>query len=54
MTIRSQDYAYLADHAYDRRGDLARLVDKDVEIGGVSYRVLAYSDRPSGYQGAIY
>lgn len=54
MTMRSQDYAHLADHSYDRQGNLARLVNQTVDIGGVQYRVLAHSDRPSGYQGTIY
>lgn len=59
MSITSQEYARLADHSYgrDERGnavDLGALVGKSTVIGGVEYRVLAYSDRPSGYQGAVY
>lgn len=54
MTLRSQDCAYLADHCYDRKGDLAQLVNQKIELGGVEYKVLAYANKPSGYQGAIY
>lgn len=59
MTITSQQYAYLADHSYgrDERGntvDLKALEGKVAVIGGVKYEVLAYVDRPSGYQGAVY
>lgn len=59
MTITSQQYAYLADHSYgrDENGnavDLGALVGKSTVIGGDEYRVLAYADKPSGYQGAVY
>jgi hypothetical protein len=54
MTLRSQDYAELAEHSYDRKGDLAHLVNQTVTLGGVEYRILAHADRPSGYQGTIY
>jgi len=59
MTIGTQQYAYLADHSYgrDKHGaavDLQSLVGKVTEIGGLEYKVLAYSDKPSGYQGAVY
>lgn len=59
MTLSSQQYAALADHSYGRdqqgnRVDLASLVGKSTVIDGVSYRVLAHVDRPSGYQGTIY
>lgn len=59
MTLRSQDYAHLANHCYgrDERGhpvDLKSLVGKPTVIGGVEYKVLAYADKPSGYQGVIY
>lgn len=59
MTISSQEYARLADHSYgrDENGnavDLQVLVGKQTVIGGVKYEVLAYSDEPSGYQGAVY
>ena len=59
MTIDSQQYAALADHSYgrDRHGnavDLAALVGKATRIEGVDYKVLAHSDKPSGYQGTVY
>ena len=59
MTMTSQQYALLADHSYgrDEHGnavDLSALVGKSTVIGGVEYEVLAFSDKPSGYQGAIY
>lgn len=55
----SQRNAYLADHSYgrDEKGhpvDLNALVGKSTVIGGETYRVLAYADKPSGYQGAVY
>ena len=55
----SQRHAYLADHSYgrDEKGqpvDLSALVGKSTVIGGEAYRVLAYADKPSGYQGAVY
>lgn len=51
MTISSTDYAALSEDAYrDRRVD----PNASVRINGVDYRVLATSDRPSGYQGTIY
>ena len=54
MSLRSQDYAQLAEHTYDRKGTLASQVNARIELGGVAYKVLAVADRPSGYQGAIY
>ena len=59
MTLGSQAYANLADHSYgrDQQGnavDLKALVGKTTEIEGVSYKVLAHADKPSGYQGTIY
>lgn len=54
MTLSSQQYANLADHTYDTEGTLKSSVGKDVDVGGVTYRVLAYADTSSGYQGAIY
>ncbi len=55
----SQEYARLADHSYGRDEygnsvDLQALEGKSTVIGGVEYEVLAYSDNPSGYQGAVY
>lgn len=59
MTIGTQQYAYLADHSYGRDADghavnLKSMIGKETEIGGVAYKVLAYADKPSGYQGAVY
>lgn len=54
MTLHSQDYAELAEHSYDRQGNLAQLVNQTVALGGVEYKILAYADKPSGYQGTIY
>lgn len=59
MTTSSQQYAYLADFSYGRDAqgqavDLRSMVGKEAEIGGVAYKVLAYADKPSGYQGAVY
>jgi hypothetical protein len=54
MTLRSQNYAELAEHSYDRKGDLAQLVNQTVTLGGVEYKILAHAGKPSGYQGTIY
>ncbi|MBD9479321.1 hypothetical protein [Pseudoxanthomonas sp. PXM02] len=55
MGLTSQQYAYLADHSYDRGGQMQDLVNKDVVIGGERYRVIDYVDNPrTGYQGTIY
>lgn len=57
MSLTSQQYANLADHTYDRRGDLAQLA-RDQETFGIEgerYKVLAFRDNPvTGYQGTIY
>ena len=55
----TREHAHLADHSYgrDARGnqvDLRSLVGKHTEIDGHQYKVLAYADKPSGYQGAVY
>jgi len=57
--MSSQQYAAIADHSYgrDRHGnavDLDALVGKTTRIEGLEYRILAHSDRPSGYQGTVY
>ena len=55
MGLTSQQYAYLADHSYDRGGQMQDLLNKDVVIGGERYRVIDYVDNPrTGYQGTIY
>ncbi len=52
MTLPSRDYAALSEDAYrDRKPD----PNAKVSIGGVDYRVLAFSDnKDNGYQGTIY
>jgi hypothetical protein len=55
MGLTPQQYAHLADHSYDRGGQMRDLVNKDVVIGGDRYRVIDYVDNPrTGYQGTIY
>ncbi|WP_208543188.1 lipase family protein [Marilutibacter alkalisoli] len=57
MKPTSQQYADLADHCYDRDGNLAQLASakEEVEIGGVTYKVVDHLDNPrTGYQGTIY
>ena len=55
MGLTSQQYAHLADHSYDRGGQMQDLLNKDVVIGGERYRVIDYVDNPrTGYQGTIY
>ncbi|HLM53955.1 MAG TPA: hypothetical protein VK325_10285, partial [Pseudoxanthomonas sp.] len=59
MSITSQQYANLTAHAYGEKfggeeGQMRHLVDKEIILEGVTYKVLEYMDRTSGYQGAIY
>src|SRR3546814_8648849 len=59
MMLSSQQYANLADHGYgrDQQGntvELGGLVDKVIKIEGIEYKILAHTDKPSGYQGTIY
>ncbi|MCH6482394.1 lipase [Pseudoxanthomonas sp. LH2527] len=55
MGLTPQQYAYLADHSYDRGGQVQDLLNKDVMIGGERYRVIDHVDNPrTGYQGTIY
>ena len=59
MSITSQQYANLTAHAYGekfggKKGQMQHLVDKEIILEGVTYKVLEYMDRTSGYQGAIY
>lgn len=54
MNMRSIDYAQLSEHTYDRRGNLAQLVNQKVVVGGIEYMVLEHSEKSSGYQGTIY
>ena len=52
MGLTPQQYAYLADHSYDRGGQMQDLLNKDVVIGGERYRVIDHVDNPrTGYQG---
>jgi hypothetical protein len=53
-SITTQQHANLAENTYDRNGDLRSKVGKEIVLEGVTYTVLAYADKPSGYQGAIY
>ena len=52
MTLSSRDYAALSEDSYrDRKPD----PNAKVSIGGVDYRVLAFSEnKDNGYQGTIY
>ncbi|TBV75158.1 XVIPCD domain-containing protein [Pseudoxanthomonas winnipegensis] len=59
--MQSQQYADLADFSYgrDQKGneeiDIASLVGKSVTMpDGTNYKILAYVDKPSGYQGTIF
>lgn len=59
MSIKSQQYANLADHVYGKewngkKGELRHLEGKEITVEGVTYTLLKYMDRSSGYQGAIY
>ena len=55
MGLTPKQYAYLADHSYDRGGQMQDLLNKDVVIGGERYRVIDHVDNPrTGYQGTVY
>ena len=59
MSITSQQYANLTQHAYGeehdgKEGQMRHLVNEKIILEGVTYKVLEYMDRTSGYQGAIY
>lgn len=55
MSMTSQDYAELAEHSYDRKSNMRDLVNKEVVLDGVAYKVLEYVDNPrNGYQGTVY
>ena len=54
MSMISQDYAELAEHSYDRNGQMRDLVNKEVVLEGVTYKIVEFVDNPSGYQGTIY
>ena len=50
MSLSSQQYADLADDSYN----IPPPTGKEVEIEGVTYKILEHTDQPSGYQGTIY
>jgi len=57
VSLTSQQYADLADHSYDRDGNMAQLAraKEVVEINGSNYKILEFADNPrTGYQGTIY
>lgn len=57
MTPGTRQHAVLADHTYDREGDLAlRARRKEtVDLDGVAYDLLKHVDNPrTGYQGTVY
>ena len=59
MTINSQQYANLVAHGYGvevdgKKGQMEHMVGEKIDLEGVTYKVLEYMDKPSGYQGAIY
>lgn len=55
MSMSPQDYAELAEHSYDRKGDMRSLVNKEVVLEGVTYKIIEHVDnRSNGYQGTIY
>ena len=59
MTIDSQQYANLVAHGYGvkvdgKKGQMEHMVGQKIDLEGVTYKVLEYMDKPSGYQGAIY
>jgi hypothetical protein len=55
MRMTSQDYAELAEHSYDRAGNMHDLKDQQIILEGVTYKVLEHVDNSrNGYQGTIY
>ena len=59
MSLDSQHYANVTAHSYGvevdgKRGQMQHFVNKEIDLEGVTYKVLEYMDKPSGYQGAIY
>lgn len=55
MSMRSLDYAYLAEDSYNTPGiDYPLGDDNKISRGGIVYEVLEHLDRASGYQGTIY
>lgn len=55
MTLASQQYANLVEHSYDRDGQMRDLVNKEIVLEGVRYKVLHFVDNTkTGYQGTVY
>lgn len=55
MTLASQQYANLVEHSYDRDGQMRDLVNKEIELEGVRYKILHFVDNTrTGYQGTVY
>ena len=57
MRPGTRQHAVLADHAYDRAGELAGLAlrNERIELDGAKYAVLKHVDNPrTGYQGTVY
>ena len=58
MTTKTQENANLTANSYgvemnDEKGQLDHLVNKNIVLEGVTYKVLEYMDKPFGYQGVI-
>ncbi|MGY1459208.1 MULTISPECIES: DUF6792 domain-containing protein [unclassified Luteimonas] len=57
MKPGTRQHAVLADHTYDREGDLALRARRNetVDLDGVAYNLLKHVDNPrTGYQGTVY
>lgn len=56
MALTTQEYANLADHAYENIDRKKYIIDKEkLNIKGIEYKVLEqYSDKNTDYQGTIY
>jgi hypothetical protein len=55
MKLPSQQYANLVEHSYDRDGEMRDLVNKEIVLEGVKYKILHFTDNPeTGYQGTVY
>lgn len=55
MTLASQQYANLVEHSYDRDGQMRNLVNKEIVLEGVRYKILHFVDNArTGYQGTVY
>lgn len=55
MKLASQKYANLVEHSYDRGGEMRDLVNKEIVLEGVKYKILRFTDNlETGYQGTVY